>query len=252
MHTVGQKKLKVIELLNKVNFDRKKKLKTELNRFKAFIPYLSTASKYWIQPLKTDSALSDCFFVYGDYGAHEGFSYLTELFPLDIDSKGTPSSMSFREFLEKRMHFQSIVAGNTNFWKTIKMGYEWLGKQYDEESLQNKLIYSIFALECLLSNSTNFSSITAAVAEKCAFLIGDTKEERLTIFSAAKKLYNLRSALAHGSSETNITEENTWQALGLALAVYRKVTEMLVSNIISSQEDLDSFILDKKFEKANM
>ena len=227
-----------------------KKLKTELNRFKAFIPYLSTASKYWIQPLKTDSALSDCFCVYGDYGVHEGISYLTELFPLNIDAKDSPPSISFREFLEKRIHFQSIVTGNTKFWEALKMGYEWLGKQYDEERLQNRLIYSIFALECLLSNSTNFSSITAAVAEKCAFLIGDTKEERLRIFSTAKKLYDMRSALAHGSSESDITEEDSWQAFGLALAVYRKVTEMLTSNIISSQKDLDSFVLEKKFDIA--
>ena len=225
-----------------------KKLKTELNRLKAFIPYLSITSKYWIQPLKTDSSFSDCFFVYGDYGVHEGISYLTELFPLNIDEKGPPPSITFREFLENRLHFQSIVAGNTKFWKALKMGYEWLGKQYDEERLQNKLIYSIFALECLLSNSTNFSSITAAVAEKCAFLIGNTKEERLKIFFKAKKLYDIRSALAHGSSESDISEEDTWQALGLALAVYRKVTEMLVNNTISSQEDLDSFVLGEKFD----
>lgn len=227
-----------------------KKLKTELNRFKAFIPYLSMSSKYRIQPLKTDSTLSDCYFVYGDYGVHEGFSHLTEIFPLNIDAKGPPPSISFREFLEKRMHFQSIVTGNTRFWKAIKKGYEWLGKQYDEDNLQNKLIYSIFALECLLSNSTNFSSITAAVAEKSAFLIGDTKEDRLKIFFTAKKLYDIRSALAHGSSESDITEEDTWQAFGLALAVYRKVTEMLVSNTISSQENLDSFVLEKKFDST--
>lgn len=36
--------------------------------------------------------------------------------------------------------------------------------------------------------------------------------------------------------------------LGLALAVYRKVTEMLVNNTISSQEDLDSFVLGEKFD----
>ena len=224
-----------------------KKLNPELNRLKAFIPYLKSSLKYWIHPLTTSATLSDCFFVYGDYGVREGMSHLTEYDPLNIDAKDPPPSISFREFLENRMHFQDIVSGNSKFWKALRMGYEWLGKQYDEERLQNKLIYSIFALECLLSNSTNFSSITAAIAEKCAFLIGDTKEERLKIFSTAKKLYDMRSALAHGGAENSITEENVWQAFGLALAVYRKVTEMLVNKEISCQEDLDSYVMGKKF-----
>lgn len=224
------------------------KLRAELTRLKAFIFYLGDSSKYWIQPLKTDTTLSDCHFVYGDQEYTSGMSHVANLMPLLIDAKKTKASKSFREFLLERMNFQSIIDGNSEFWRTLKIGYEWLGKQYDEERPENKLIYSIFALECLLANANNFSSISAAIAEKCAYLIGKNQKERMDIFKLAKELYNLRSALVHGNSSNSITEEIVWQAYDLAMAVYREITQMTVDGKISSQEELDSYILNTKFE----
>ena len=223
-------------------------LKSELNHLKAFIPYLNDSLKYWIQPLKTNVTLSDCFFVYGNYRGSSGMSHVANLIPLNIDAKSSSNSESFREFLIERTFFQSIVDGHSKFWQALKMGYEWIGKQYDEDRLENKLIYSIFALECLLANANNFSSITAAIAEKCAYLIGETKEKRLEIFSLSKELYSLRSALVHGYSKNTVTEEKVWLAYGLAMAVYRRITKMVVDGVISSQEELDNFILNRKFE----
>lgn len=223
-------------------------LKSELNRLKAFIPYLNDSLKYWIQPLKTDETLSDCFFVFGNGKFSSGMAHVANLMPLDMDANSSSHSMSFREFLNDRMYFQSIINGKTKFWQSINMGYGWLGKQYDEERLENKLIYSIFALECLLSNATNFSSISAAIAEKCAYLVGDSKEKKLEIFNLAKELYNLRSALVHGYTKDPITEDRIWQAYGLAMAVYRIITKMVVDGTISSQEEFDKYILEKKFE----
>ena len=223
-------------------------LKSELNRLKAFIPYLNDSLKYWIQPLKTDETLSDCFFVFGNGKFSSGMAHVANLMPLDMDAKSSSQSKSFREFLNDRMYFQSIIEGKTKFWQALKMGYEWLGKQYDEDRLENKLIYSIFALECLLSNATNFSSISAAIAEKCAYLIGNSKEKKFEIFNLAKELYNLRSALVHGYTKDPITEDRIWQAYGLAMAVYRIITKMVVDGTISSQEEFDKYILEKKFE----
>lgn len=224
------------------------KLRVELTRLKAFIFYLGDSSKYWIQPLRTDTTLSDCHFVYGDQECTSGLSHVANLMPLLIDAKKKKTSKSFREFLLERMNFQSIIDGHSEFWKTLKIGYEWLGKQYDEERLENKLIYSIFALECLLANANNFSSISAAIAEKCAYLIGKNQKERMDVFKLAKELYNLRSALVHGNSSNSITEEKVWQAYDLAMAVYREITQMTVDGKISSQEELDHYIMDIKFE----
>ena len=223
-------------------------LKSELNRLKAFIPYLKDSLKYWIQPLKTDKTQTDSFFVFGNGKYSSGLAHVANLMPLDMDAKSSAQSKSFREFLSDRMYFQSIVEGKTKFWQALNMGYEWLGKQYDEDRLENKLIYSIFALECLLSNATNFSSISAAIAEKCAYLVGRSKEKKLEIFNLAKELYNLRFALVHGYTKDPITEERVWQAYGLAMSVYRIVTKMVVDGTVSSQEEFDKYILEKKFE----
>ena len=103
-------------------------------------------------------------------------------------------------------------------------------------------------MECLLANENNFSSISAAIAEKCAYLIGKNQKERMDVFKLAKELYNLRSALVHGNSNNSITEEKVWQAYDLAMAVYREITQMTVDGKISSQEELDHYIMDIKFE----
>ncbi|MCQ2106018.1 MAG: HEPN domain-containing protein [Fibrobacter sp.] len=227
-------------------------LKSELNRLKAFIPYLRDSTKHWIHPLKTDVLLLEQYVVFGDYGGVSGMSHVANTQPLYLEAKNDkPTSISFREFLNGRMNFSSIIDGKTDFWQALNIGYEWLGKEYDEEKLENKLIYSIFALECLLSNVSNFSSISAAIAEKCAFLVGETVDDRIKIFNQAKDLYNLRSALVHGYSKNPVTEEKVWQAYWLAMEVYRRVTKMLVAGDITNQKDFEKYILNKKFEMDN-
>lgn len=84
---------------------------------------------------------------------------------LDLDAQRYGRG-SFREILTNEMNFNQIILGNSDLWNRVNIAFEWLGKQYDEENDENKMIYSIFALECLLnSNTENFSSITAAVAK---------------------------------------------------------------------------------------
>lgn len=227
-------------------------LRAELNRLKAFIPYLRYSAKHWIHPLKTDILLLEQYIVFGDYGGVSGISHAANTQPLYVEAKGDkPTSISFREFLNERMNYSSIIEGKTDFWQALNIGYEWLGKEYDEEKLENKLIYSIFALECLLSNVSNFSSISAAIAEKCAFLVGETVDDRIKIFNQAKELYSLRSALVHGFSKNPVTEEKVWQAYWLAMEVYRRVTKMLVAGDITNQKDFENYILNKKFEMDN-
>ncbi len=220
----------------------------ELSRFKAFIPLFSNSIKYWIFPLKTDIPLSDCSYVYNSSGCISTSSIVSNLRPLELDNKQFKSE-SVRDFLLQKVHYDEIISGNSDLWNRVHIAFEWLGKQYDEENDENKMIYSIFALECLLnSNTENFSSITAAVAEKCAYLLGANKEERVAIFNDAKSLYKIRSALVHSSNKDGVNGELVNNSYTMAIGVLFKVVDLILNERVDSLKKLDDFIINIKFK----
>ena len=220
----------------------------ELSRLKAFIPLFANSVKYWIFPLKTDMPLSDCSYVYNDQNCISDNSIVSNIMPLELDNKRYGRE-SVRDFLENKVRFNQIISGNSDLWNRVHIAFEWLGKQYDEENDENKMIYSIFALECLLnSNTENFSSITAAVAEKCAYLLGANKEERVAIFNDAKSLYKIRSALVHSSNKDGVNGELVNKSYTMAIGVLFKVVDLILNERIDSLKKLDDFIINIKFK----
>lgn len=220
----------------------------ELSRFKAFIPLFARNIKHWIFPLKTDMSLFDCSYVYHNQGCTTDYSIVSNLMPLDLDAQRYGRG-SFREILTNEMNFNQIILGNSDLWNRVNIAFEWLGKQYDEENDENKMIYSIFALECLLnSNTENFSSITAAVAEKCAYLLGTNKEERGSIFNDAKSFYRIRSALVHSSNKEGVNKELVDKSYGMAIGVLFKVVDLILNNHLDSLKKIDDYIMDLKFK----
>lgn len=226
----------------------RKQLIFELSRFKAFIPLFSRSLKHWIFPLITDYPLSDCSFVFNKVGWTSDLSIVSNLRPLELDEK-VGSNITIRAFLNNKIHFNQIVSGKSDLWTCVHVAFEWLGKQYDEENDENKLMYSIFSLECLLnSNTENFSSITAAVSEKCAYLLGTSKDEKKKIFHDAKELYSIRSALVHSSNKSKIDEDMVKLAYEIAMSVLLKVVNLILKNNFNSIKDLDEYILALKFK----
>lgn len=226
----------------------RKQLVFELSRFKAFIPLFSRSLKYWIFPLKTDCPQSDCSFIFNTIGWTSDLSIVSNLKPLELDEK-VGSSTTIRNFLNNKIHFNQIISGKSELWQRVHIAFEWLGKQYDEENDENKLMYSIFSLECLLNSSTeNFSSITAAVSEKCAYLLGESKDEKKKIFCDAKELYSIRSALVHSSNKSIVEEDKVKLAYETAMSVLLKVVNLILEKNFFSIKELDEYILELKFK----
>lgn len=220
----------------------RKQLLFELTRFKAFLPFYSKSTKHWILPVSTDIPLVDSCLTYGSCGCCSNMSVVANIKPFVVSNERIDS-------LNDSFNFNQIVQNDQGIWDRISIAYEWLGKEYDEENLENKLVYSIFALECLLSYATeNFSSITAAVSEKCAYLLGGSSEEKRENFKLAKKMYTIRSALVHSSDKKSVNAENVWVAFEMAIAVLKKVVELTLSEDFKKIEDLDNFILKEKFK----
>jgi ribosomal protein L30/L7E len=227
----------------------KKVLEIELTRFKAFLPMISGDDlKYWIAILSTNVVLADTGLVINVTGQQSKFSILTNPCDLNIDRICSPNAKSIREHLSF-IGYDDLVAysdANSKYEKSINMAFWWLGKQADEDSKEIRLLYSIFALEKLLSKSTSFSSIAAAVAEKCAFLLGSNYAERIDIFEKAKALYNVRSMLAHGSS-TEPSDNDVKTAYSLGLKVLLEIIKLKRENKISTLADVDAYVNKIKF-----
>ena len=227
----------------------KRVLESELARFKAFLPLISNGSlRYWIASMSTNVVLTDAASTMNEKEQHLNFRIITHPVGLELDNKHAPGAKSFREHLSSIGYDELVTysAANSKYEKSINMAFWWLGKQADEDSKEIRLLYSIFALEKLLSNSTSFSSITAAVSEKCAFLLGSNSAERIRIFEKAKELYNVRSKLAHGSS-VEPTEADVKTAHSLGINALLRIIELNREHKFSSVADLDVYINRIKF-----
>jgi len=87
----------------------------------------------------------------------------------------------------------------------------WLGKSLLTENIGDSFLQVSIALECLLTRQTKGyyinPSISNSLSETLAFLIADTKEDRINNFKTIKKFYELRSSIVHsGRSEIKISQ----------------------------------------------
>jgi hypothetical protein len=79
---------------------------------------------------------------------------------------------------------------------------EWIGKAVQEKDSSKSLVQLIFAIEGMLQLSNKgeliVPSIVQHMSEWLAFIIQDNSEERIKIVKHFKKVYEKRSAVAHG------------------------------------------------------
>ena len=86
----------------------------------------------------------------------------------------------------------------------------WVGKAHIE--LDNKIYFLelCFALESLLQVDTDKfinPSISYSISSNCAMIIADKYEDRKKVANKLKKLYSLRSQIAHGKKAEVSNEE---------------------------------------------
>jgi hypothetical protein len=62
-----------------------------------------------------------------------------------------------------------------------------------------KITFCVITLECLFSTDDS-SEVNHKVSERVAFFTGESKDERIAIFSKLKKVYDIRSKFVHGQN----------------------------------------------------
>lgn len=164
-------------------------------------------------------------------------------FALDADLQA--KSLQFDDFAEKTALSQIV---NPDLEKkkflNIKRCLVWLGKSNLNADEQQILLYYISALESLLLSDEENSGSKHIIAERCAFLLGRSPEQRKTINQLIIDSYNIRSNIAHGSYNEFI---EVFLLEKIKDLVFRSAIQLITDDRIMSIKDLIRYVQDCKF-----
>ena len=140
------------------------------------------------------------------------------------------------KYFSEQHAFQKIIWENYNtenlsdLKKRIILSIDWAGQAYLEKSPSSAFLKSAIALEILFTpdkNAPMSASIQASISETVAMLCGENVDERISIEKLVKKLYGIRSSIAHaGKNEIE----------GQDLADIFAVTRQSIMNIICTPQ----------------
>jgi len=151
-------------------------------------------------------------------------------------------------------------SGNDNLWKIVQAksknefqkrilkSVEWIGRSINEMDFCLSFLQSIFAIECLLQDQSNFitKSITAQIAEYAAFIVGSDFETRKEIETLFRKLYSTRSKVAHGILSNDIETERC-EAIWLAKQIVINLLIKPEFSDMKNNEDLRNKITEFRY-----
>jgi hypothetical protein len=161
-------------------------------------------------------------------------------FPLRIDA-------SFLNNLEQLGIFR--VSGAlakdrcTNLEEAIITSVHWFSVASCQDDKSNAFLLLVVSLETLFKQAEG-ASIAGTVAEGAAFLLGQTKEQRLEISKLVRKFYRMRSSVAH-SGRSSFTDIDLDRLMLIVLKVILEVVSR--ADRLCTQGDLDNEIQLMKF-----
>ena len=236
-------------LINKYQTDNEKALEINLTHTNRFIDILNWKFSQITQPaedikyivsLQAPVVEKLSFFSLNNKVTISTHSkILSSTYPLDlnaIEEHITSSEVIWllRLILEDKIN---------NYHDAILKSIHWFSKFWIEKQSDNKLLYLAIALEALLSEAFATSSF---VSDRVAFILGADKEKRLELRDLTKKLYDLRSDIAHGNN-INIVKEIDLKQLE---NITRSIIQYALNNreIFQSLKEFKLSIDNKKYE----
>ncbi len=107
-------------------------------------------------------------------------------------------------FLDREVGYDRIwkifdSTANNELCKKILLAVDWVGQSIAEKVPSSAFIKATIALEVLLSPPKEFisASITFQISESVAMLLGTDSASRIRLETEAKRLYSIRSGVAH-------------------------------------------------------
>ncbi|MGM9551712.1 MAG: hypothetical protein ACI3XA_05600 [Clostridia bacterium] len=151
-------------------------------------------------------------------------------------------------------------SGNDKLWQIVQLeskneiqkrilkSVEWIGRSINEIDFCLSFLQSIFAIECLLQDQSDFitKSITAQIAEYAAFIVGSDLKTRKEIETLFRKLYSIRSKVAHGVFSKDIETERC-EAIWLAKQIVINLLIKPEFSDIKNNNDLRDKITELRY-----
>jgi len=138
----------------------------------------------------------------------------------------------------------------SNLQKRVLAAIEWTGKGLRDLDHSKSFVQFIFAIEALLTFKEKgilvSPSIASQLAEFTAFIVGTDFESRSWVERLVKKLYDSRSSVAHGGSQS-VLQSQVLDAFGLVKSL---ITHMIIDpdlSAMTSMEQLQSWVNKKKY-----
>jgi len=101
----------------------------------------------------------------------------------------------------------------------IKSAIEWYIDSYTTENTTISFLQICIALEAIFGDDNGREGITKTLADRCAYLIGTSIQDRKKIRERFEKLYSVRSKLVHGSVASLTHDERQNLEWGREIAI---------------------------------
>lgn len=173
-----------------------------------------------------------------------GYRFENRAFPLNLDKKGIIERglVFYGAILEKS------VGDRTEVEKRLLTSALWAGNSTMERSEKEQFLKTCIALEALLGSSGDipYGSI---IGERAAFLLGETLEQRRNIAGDIKRIYGVRSRIAHEGNpgKEDDIPNNLPIAVNITFGCIDKVRWLIEEHKWKKFKDLSEFVDNIKY-----
>ncbi|HVC82140.1 MAG TPA: hypothetical protein VNL35_16745 [Chloroflexota bacterium] len=141
------------------------------------------------------------------YGGHRGTERRGTGIPVDVDAPWFRNTDVGHDLLWKYLLEDYGTKGAVDLHSRVLRTVIWAGKASRDRDCGRKLVQFLFALEALFSQQDHTQTLSERLAECVALCLGDTSESRRSYAKRTKDLYEKRSALAHGRTQSIVPQD---------------------------------------------
>ncbi len=179
----------------------------------------------------------------GKASSYHGQDGMNEPIPID-DAYFVNSGMGFDRI------WQCLASTSINeIEKRLLLALEWIGQSLNENAPASAFLKSAIALEVLFTHNEKSlinTSILAQISENVAMLLGTDIQSRQKFEAEVKRLYSLRSSIAHaGNSDVDQADLDAIQNIARQIVVKILTTESLKT--ITSIADMYKYFKSLKY-----
>ncbi len=164
--------------------------------------------------------------------------------------KGSVNLKTELFFSQHKKLFDLLQKRDNQLKEKLYKSILWLGKSLRTENIDDSFLQVAIALECLLTKQDKGyyinPSITYSISETLAFLIGETKEQRIDNLKVIKKMYGERSAIVH-SGKSKITINQYYEFFHRVRIGIYKILDLMEEHNFKNIEELYNYIDELKF-----